>query len=167
MFRTFLALAVCLFSLSARADDPRLTIGAGVFDLVAHRDHLAEGRVSYRLGDGLFDNDGTFRGLKPFVAGMVNSKGGLFGYAGLAAPFQWDNGLWEFEPSAGLGAYHRGTGIDAGGTFEFHLGLAGSYAINDNARLGVAITHISNAGTHKKNPGINSALLTWSWSFRD
>jgi hypothetical protein len=152
---------------TARADDPsQLTIGGGLWDLVSHHTHEGEVLLDYRFGWGLFDGDGVFRGLKPFVAGVANTAGGFYGYGGLAAPFQFDNDKWEIEPSAGLGGYHRGDGLNLGGTFEFGLGVAASRAIGQNLRLGIDLTHISNANTHPKNPGMNSALMTLGWTFR-
>ena len=146
-------------------DKALLTLGAGVFDLVKHRQQEAEGRIEYRFAHGVLGSDGVFRGFKPLLGVMANSAGGVFGYAGLAAPFAFDDGRWEFVPSAGLGAYRRGDGIDLGGTFEFHIGLAVSYAVTRNGRLGLALDHISNANTHRQNPGANSVLVTWSWAF--
>jgi hypothetical protein len=96
---------------------------------------------------------------------MANTKGGVMGWGGLAAPFQF--GRFELEASAGMGGYHRGSGIDLGGTFEFHLGAGASYALSDNLRAGVLLTHISNANTHHINPGSNSALATLTWRFTD
>jgi hypothetical protein len=86
---------------------------------------------------------------------------------GLAAPFRFAEDRWEFVPSAGIGAYHNGNGLFLGGTMEFHLGLGLSYGITRDSRIGIAIDHISNAGTHRKNPGVNSALVTWSFEFRE
>jgi hypothetical protein len=154
----------------ARAGDDdasQISIGAGIFDLVGHHQHPAVGEATYRFGWGLFGGDGTFRGLKPIVGVMGTTKGGVMGWAGLAAPFQFGGGKWEIEPSAALGAYRRGSGIDLGGTFEFHLGVAVTYAVSEHSRFGVALTHISNANTHHINPGSNSALATWTWMFKD
>ncbi len=53
------------------------------------------------------------------------------------------------------------------GTFQLHLGLGISYAVSDHGRVGVGLTHISNANIHEKNPGVNSVLVTWTWMFRD
>jgi len=158
--------ALVFASAPAAADDPALvTLSAGVFDLVSHRTQEFEGRVEYRHGQGFFETDGVFRGFKPMVGIMGNTAEAVFGYAGLAAPLAFDGGRWEFVPSGGVGAYHEGNGIFLGGTFEFHVGLSASYAISPNSRLGVAVYHISNAKTHRKNPGVNSLLLQWSWAF--
>ena len=72
---------------------------------------------------------------------------------------------WEIVPSGGIGAYSKGNGLDLGGTFEFHLGIGASYAVTGDSRLGLAIYHISNAGTHRKNPGVNTVAVTWSFAF--
>ena len=159
----FAAALTCVSPVMA-ADDPALfTVGAGVWDVNFNYYQQAEGRLEYRHGQGLFETD-TFRGLKPIVGIMATSKESIFGYAGFGAPFSLGNGNWEFTPSAGLGAYSRGDGLDLGGTFEFHLGLALSYAVTDRGRLGLYLTHISNAGINGYNPGENSLLLTWSFA---
>lgn len=162
-------LAECAVPRASQAADPAaLILNAGVFDLVGHRTQYVEGRIEYRFGHGLFDSqgDGGFRGLKPLVGFMANGKGATFAYAGLAAPIQFGAGnAWEFTPAAGMGAYSKAKGIDLGQTFEFHLALGLSYRVLPNARLGVAIDHISNAGTGRVNPGINSALATWAFTF--
>jgi lipid A 3-O-deacylase len=165
----FAVAALCTvgaFTAPARADDvSQLTFGVGVFDLVSHHKHPVEFDATYRLGWGLFGGDGAFRGLKPIFGVMGNTKGGLMGWGGLAAPFQF--GRFEVEASAGMGGYHRGNSLDLGGTFEFHLGVAASYAVSEHSRFGVALNHISNANTHRFNPGANSALVTWTWMFTD
>lgn len=144
------------------ADDALFTVGAGLWDVNFNYERQAEARIEYRHGAGLFES-ATFRGLKPLVGAMVTSKESLFGYAGFAAPFTLGSGDWEFTPSAGVGAYSRGDGLDLGGTFQFHLGLGLSYAVSESGDLGLYLTHISNAGINGYNPGENSLLLTWSW----
>jgi hypothetical protein len=162
------ASALLLASSPALANDPaQFMVGAGVFDLDTDHKQLFQVDANYRFSWGLLGGDGAFRGLKPIVGGMVNDEGGFMGYAGLAAPFQFDNRRWEIQPWAAMGGYHRGNGIDLGGTFQFHLGLGVSRAVSSNGRLGVAWTHISNANIHEKNPGVNSIIGTWTWMFRD
>ena len=163
VIRAFIVAAALLSAGVARADDGVLTAGVGLYDLVSHRPHTVEGRLVYRFGWGIGASAGPFRGLHPFIGGMAAGNNATYAYAGLAAPFQWGN--FEFEPSAGMGAYHRGNGYELGGTFEFHLGLAFAYALTDNLRAGLMLTHISNANTHRINPGLNSALATIGFMF--
>jgi hypothetical protein len=151
---------------SAWAEDKALiNLSAGMFDWESSRSQEFEGRVEYRFANGFLESDGAFRGFKPLVGLMATTGGSVFGYAGLAAPFAFDNGRWEIVPSAGMGAYSKGDGLDLGGTFEFHLGIGASYAVTGDSRLGVAIYHISNAATHRKNPGVNTVAITWSFAF--
>jgi opacity protein-like surface antigen len=160
----FLACLALAAAPSARAEDPSVvTFGAGLYDLVSHRSHAFEGRAMFRLGQGLLGGDGVFRGLKPTAGVMFATNESMYGYAGLAAPFRW--GRWELEASAGVGAYHKGKGLELGGVFEFHLGAGVSYAVTDSVRIGAMLTHVSNAGTHKVNPGLNSALGTVGFTF--
>ena len=145
-------------------DSSLLVLNGGLFDLVSHRSQEAEGRIEYRSGFGFFESDGSFRGFKPLVGIMGNTAGAAFGYAGFAAPFAFDDDKWEFIPAAGLGAYHRGNGINLGGIFEFHLSLGGSYQIAPGQRLGLVVDHISNAHIHPQNPGVNSILVSWAFA---
>jgi hypothetical protein len=156
------AAAMAGFSPAMAADASLFTVGAGVWDVNFNYYQQAEARAEYRHGQGLFESD-SFRGLKPLIGAMVTSKESVFGYAGFAAPFTLGNGNWEFTPSAGLGAYSRGDGLDLGGTFQFHLGLGLSYAVSSTDQIGLYLTHISNAGINGYNPGENSLLLTWSF----
>jgi len=161
-----LALAALIAAPSVQAkDDALIIVSAGLFDIEQSRSQEFEGRLEYRASWGFLGSDGAFRGFKPLVGVMANTAESTFVYAGLAAPFAFGDGLWEIVPAAGMGAYSRGDGISLGGTFEFHLGLGASYRITPNSRLGIAVNHISNANTHRKNPGVNSILATWSFAF--
>ena len=159
-----LALGLLLGASVAQAkDESVVTFGVGMYDLVSHRPHSFEGDFAVRSGFGILGTDGVFRGLKLAGGAMFATNEAMYGWAGIAAPFQF--GRWEVEGSAGLGAYHKGKGLDLGGVFEFHLGVAASYAITDSTRVGVSITHLSNAGSHRINPGLNSALATVGFNF--
>lgn len=160
------AAAMTLATTAAVAEDPaQFTIGAGLWDVNYNYDHRAlEVRAEYRHGVGLFETD-SFRGLKPTIGVMGNSHGGKFAYAGFSIPFAMgDSKRWELTPSGAVGAYSRGNGLELGGTFQFHLGLMLSYSVTERGRLGLYITHISNAYINGYNPGENTALLSWSFA---
>ncbi len=141
-----------------------LTVSAGVFDLVMHHKQEVEGGFQYRFAYNLFsDEDGAFRGFHPIVGAFANTSSAAYGYVGVAAPFSFGDNRWEFTPSGAVGAYNHGNSLDLGGIFEFRLSLAASYRITRYSRLGIELEHISNANTHRINPGTNNALLTWSW----
>lgn len=159
--------AVCAAPASAE-DSARLMLGAGVFGFGVDSDpNNAEGRIEYRFSHGFFGTDGVFRGFKPLVGVAAQTNGSVFGYVGLAVPFVFGaEDRWEVVVEGGPGAYHQGSSsLYLGGTFEFHVGLAANYAVTDNGRLGVGIFHISNANFHRKNPGVNSILAIYTFSF--
>jgi hypothetical protein len=150
-------------------DVSQVTFGAGVFDLRGSHRQRAEIDAQYRFGWGLLGGEGMFRGIKPIIGVMATHYGAFMGWAGVAMPLWFDGGKWEIEPSMAIGAYHKGgnKGLDLGGVREFHLGANISYQIGDSTRLGVALTHISNAGSQRINPGANSGLVTFTWMFND
>ncbi len=167
-----LAAAVCAplgFATPAVAkDDAQLTVGVGPFGFgVASKPDEVEGRAEYRFAWGFLGTKDWFRGFKPLLGVTANTGGSAFVYAGLAAPMVWDGGRWEIVPEGGIGYYRQGKGLFLGGERLFHVGLNASYAVTDSGRLGVGIYHISNANTYRKNPGVNSILVTWAFTFGD
>ena len=64
-------------------------------------------------------------------------------------------------PEVGVGAYEQGEGRNLGGSLEFRSGLEATYRANDAVRIGVGFYHLSNAGLHAVNPGVNSLVLTF------
>ena len=158
---------VCGLSAAAVAEDQaQLMLGAGVFGFgVASDPNKVEGRIEYRFAHGLFGTDGIFRGFKPVVGAAAQSSGSQFVFAGFAAPLEFGPN-WEVVLEGGPGYYRQGSSsLFLGGEFEFHVALATSYAISDTSRLGIGIYHISNANFHRKNPGVNSILASWSFRF--
>lgn len=166
-----LLLAVACFGVSTGAgakDQAQLALGAGVFGFgVDSEPNNADGRIEYRFAHGVLGTEGIFRGFKPLVGASAQTSGSVFGYVGLAAPFVFGAGdRWEVVFEGGPGLYHQGaSSLNLGGRFEFHLGLATSYAVTDNGRVGMGIYHISNGGTHRKNPGVNSIEATYTFAF--
>ncbi len=163
----FVAAAVCAVPASAQ-DTSRLMIGAGVFGFgVASEPKNAEGRIQYRFAKGLFATNGVFRGFKPIIGFAAQTNGSQFGYAALAAPLVFGHeDRWEVVLEGGPGYYRPGSSkLNLGGDFEFHVAIATSYAINDSGRIGIGIYHISNANFHKKNPGVNSILASYTFAF--
>jgi hypothetical protein len=164
-----LALLVCVASsASSAADRAQLLIGVGQYDILPNDNKSAALHIQYRFaqgfGAGLFGPN--FMGIKPLIGGWVNTDEGAFGFVGFAAPIQWGRGVWELEPSAGIGAHHQGDSTFLGGTAQFHLGLQLTARVTSSARAGIGITHVSNAQLlHKKNRGTNVLMGTLAWEF--
>ncbi len=133
-----------------------LDFGAGAFNIQGHRgsDPAGAGDIELHYGRKLF-----FLGL---AAGLLaDTKGGLFGYGGVYSDFTYRH--FVVTPLAAIGGYRKdGSSIDLGGPFQFRLSLTGAYEFDGGSRLGLRVAHISNAGIHKRNPGENELLLTYS-----
>jgi len=162
----FLILAITILtSPTLAAEGDYLVGGAGVFDAFEFDQEAAEGRLELRsgqkLGASLFG--WRFQGVGPMVGIAANTDGGVFGYGGLYADMRITEDI-IFQPSAGFGGYSQGDSADLGGVFQFHLGAEVAYEFTEGQRLGVYLTHISNADIHDSNPGVESLLLTYSIS---
>ncbi|MFW5678653.1 MAG: acyloxyacyl hydrolase [Pseudomonadota bacterium] len=160
-------LALVAFALlraaSAGAAEDRWVLGLGVFDGNEFSDASGEARVEYRSGFGFGEGLGGkgFGGLAPLAGILVNGDGGVFGYGGLYADLRLGRRV-VFTPMGGIGGYASGDGKDLGGVFQFVVGSELSYRFDNGARVGLYVTHLSNAGIHDANPGTESVLLTVS-----
>lgn len=152
-----LALALWASPAAAEADDPGfLVLALGGFDV--NDDHTGgEARLEYRAGR-------RFWLFKPFLGVLANDDGGLYGYAGVLVDLYWGRRVvttFSFAP----GAYHRGNGKELGATLEFRSQAEIAYRFDDRSRLGIAISHLSNAGIGDDNPGTESLILSYALPF--
>ncbi|MDR3608333.1 MAG: acyloxyacyl hydrolase [Oligoflexia bacterium] len=60
-----------------------------------------------------------------------------------------------------MGGYRRGDGPELYQTLEFCLGVSVLARISDQARVGLQVFHISNAGLATKDPGANSFVAVF------
>ena len=158
--KTFLAMvAVCLMfgivgATSARADDPDfLSLSLGAFDTFDNKT-AAEGRIEYRA-------DRNFWIFKPFSGFMATSDKAIYGYLGVLIDFYFGR-RFVITPSFAPGAWSRGDGKDLGHWIEFRSQLEFAYRFDDRSRLGVSVSHYSNASLGDDNPGTESFMVNYS-----
>jgi hypothetical protein len=151
-----LALALVASAPAARADDPDLlAVGAGAYN-VLHKAKEAQLRVEYRF---------AYRFLyiiRPVLGAFATNERTFYGYGG----FRLDAKIgrhFVIMPEEAVGYWERGGGKDIGGHIEFKSGGEFAYRFDDDSRVGVLFDHISNAGIYKKNPGVESAMLVYSF----
>jgi len=134
-----------------------LDVSMGVFDLLDD-EAAGEARIEWRGKPALW-------WFRPMVGAMATTDSAAYGYAGLALEIWWLDKRVVLTPSAAVGAYHKGNGKDLGHTLEFRTGASLQYRMDNDARIGIAFHHLSNAGLgkNKKNPGAESLMLTYSW----
>ena len=148
-----IGLLVGLTSPAPAADPDFLTISLGGYD-VNDNETAAEFRLEYR-------SHRAYLFLKPMIGLLGNSEGGIYGYGGVNLDLYFAR-RWVMMPSFAMGGYRRGGSKDLGSIIEFRSGLEIAYRFDDRGRLGVAFSHISNAGISNNNPGTESLVLSYS-----
>ncbi len=97
-----------------------------------------------------------FNGLRPVVGGFANSDAGAYGYAGAYWDLPLGTAPFVISPGFAVGAWHEGSSKDLGSVLEFRSTMEVDYEFDSGNRLGVALSHISNAGIGSKNPGVET-----------
>ena len=143
---------------AGRADDPDfLSVGGGYFDWNRQKAPAAEFRLEYRSDYKLWI-------FKPLGGVMATSDGAFYGYAGIGVDVFLGN-RFVVTPSFAPGYYEAGSGLDLGHELEFRSQIEFAYRFDDRSRLGLAVSHMSNASIGEKNPGTESAILYYSIPF--
>jgi len=148
--------AVAQITFGSPADSPRVALGGGAFDVLPDNKKPGAGATGlvlgeYRFGDVLWI-------VAPFVGVMGTGKGAFYGYGGFGFDVNFAQ-RWVVTPTAAVGYFTHGTGIDLGAHCEFRTGAELDYRFDNLTRLGVGFYHISNAGIGKENPGVELATV--------
>ena len=140
----------------AAADDPAfLTIAAGAWDFNKQDDEGAEFRLEYRSDHKLWE-------LKPFGVVAGTSTGSFFVGAGVLMDIYFGR-RFVVTPSFAPHYYSQGSSDkDLGYELEFRSQLEFAYRFDDRSRLGLSVSHYSNASIGDKNPGEESLMLNYS-----
>lgn len=134
-----------------RADEPSfLTFGGGAFDIGVD-DTAAQFELQYRPGLKLWI-------FNPMVGVNATTDGALYGYAGISLDLFFGNRI-VLRPSFAPGLFYEGNGKDLGHVLEFRSAAEIAWRFDDRSRLGVEISHRSNAGLGDRNPGEESLML--------
>lgn len=143
----------------AHADDPAfLSIGGGTYDWNRQKDEGVEVRMEYRHDKKIFDL------VKPFVAAAVskNDSTQVFLGAGILMDIYLGK-RFVITPSFAPHFYNGGNAkLDLDYALEFRSQVEAAYRFDDRSRLGIAVSHYSNASLGKTNPGTESAILYYS-----
>lgn len=95
-------------------------------------------------------------GLYPVIGLAVAEHHGRQLYLCMARDFRLGP-RWGVTALTGVAAYEPGPrGIELGGVAQFHSALALSVRLHERLRLSLVLSHLSNAGLRKKNPGTES-----------
>lgn len=140
----------------AAAGDPAfLSLGVGYYNVAEDTGQAAEFRLEYRSDLKLWI-------FKPFVAAAATSSGSVFIGGGILADIYLGRRL-VLSGSFGPFYYAQGASdFDLGYPLEFRSQAELAYRFDNRARLGVAISHYSNAGLGDGNPGSETISLNYS-----
>lgn len=152
------ALGLVLLALPAagRADDPAfLTGGIGWFDWNRQKDPGAHFDLEYRSDYKLWI-------FKPRAGAMVTTTGAYYVYAGVGIDVFFGR-RFVVTPSFTPGYYGgESDDLDLGHEIEFRSAIEFAYRFDDRSRLGLAVSHISNASLGDENPGTELLTLYYS-----
>jgi len=150
--KTIILLIAGLSSPQIYAQDSHLNLALGVFDV--NRSGSAMGQIEY-----VFAAD--WAGFKPHVGLFFSSDSAGYVYGGVGHPFEiYDK--WSITPSVSVGYYNQGADYDLGYDVEFYTQLKVEYQLENEAKIGVGMGHISNLEMGDENPGAEIAYLSYS-----
>ena len=132
-----------------------LAFSTGWFDFNRQKDQGGEFRLEYK-------SDYKFLNFKPFASLAAVSNGMTFLGAGFLMDVYFGRRLVvtpSFAPTWWRG---KTTDLDLGHRIEFRSQLEFAYRFDDRSRLGVSISHYSNAGLGDDNPGTESFMVNYS-----
>ena len=69
---------------------------------------------------------------------------------------------WILTPGLGVGSFRDGAMVELGSSLQFRSALALSYRLQNQWRIGLAFSHLSNGGVAERNPGTEELSLTVS-----
>ena len=144
---------------TALADDPDfISFSAGKYDWDLKNEEGVELRLEYRSNE-------KFWVFKPLIALAGTSTGQGFLGAGILLDVYLGR-RFVFTPSVVPHLYVGGSKkLDLGHIVEIRSQLEASYRFDDRSRLGVAVSHYSNAGLGDDNVGTESAMVYYSVPF--
>jgi lipid A 3-O-deacylase len=174
---TIAATLLCLGGVRAQAQSTDLLyapatlgISAGYFELRPNNknNRAADLRLEYRSSYdmlSLTNNRSSWIEIRPMGGIEMTSDGAFYGFGG----FVFDIPLTKhfvLSPNETVGYWSNGSGLNLGSAIEFRSTIELAYRFDDESRLGVAFSHISNAGIQisstgdgKLNPGVEILSL--------
>ncbi len=172
MIRIFILVAVISFSNNALTNGTNV-FGLGMYDVRfdgSEKNQATDFRYEYRSDKSLFDigpEEDNFFFLKPFFGVEFTSDSasyfltGIYIEENLGELFEGDKSKLYFTPSFGAGIYDDGSGKKLGNDLQFRTSFEISYELKNKNKIGISLSHISNANLADKNPGVEILSLSY------
>jgi len=172
MIRVFLSIFFLLICTNVFSKGTNV-FGLGLFDIKldgSEKNQAIDLRYEYRSDTTLFDigpKEDNFFFLKPFFGVEYTDDSasyfltGIYVEDNLGELFEGNKSKYFFTPSFGFGLFDDGSGKKLGNDVQFRTSLEISYELQNNNRIGISFSHISNANLGDKNPGVE--ILSFSY----
>jgi len=139
-----------------KSDPEFLSVAVGAFDFNRQKDEGLELRLEYRSDKKVLNY------FKPFGAGAYSFSGHGFLGGGLLIDLYFGR-RWVVTPSLAPHLYFGGdSDLDLDFPLQFRSQLEVAYRLDNRERIGVALSHYSNAGLGNDNPGTESIMVYYS-----
>jgi hypothetical protein len=142
LFFLFITYSVCA------KDADLLYIGAGINNFRREHSRSTEFRAEYKFHYKWWL-------LRPLLGASLTTKKQFYGYGGISLDLIIKKYL-VLAPNFAAGYYNKGSGKDLGFPLEFRTGIEVAARLNNEVRLGVHVSHTSNASLGRKNPGLET-----------
>ena len=147
--------------------------GLGVYDIKfdgSEKNQATDFRYEYRSDKSLLDigpEEDNFFFLKPFFGLELTNDSASYFLTGIyfednvGELLEGNESKFYFTPSFGAGIYDDGSGKKLGNDLQFRTSLEVTYELKNKNRIGISLSHISNANLGNKNPGVE--ILSFSY----
>ncbi len=158
LFFWLMALSIVVPAAHAGNEDPAfIKLGAGdIGSCCANRDQAGAFSIEYRAGPDL-----ELLHIRPSLGVLGTTDASIYGWFGLSGDIFFGRRI-VLNLGSAVGFYLDGEGQDLGHVLEFRSGAELAWRFDNRARLGVGITHLSNANIGDNNPGTETVMLVYS-----
>ena len=172
MFRIFVLISIIFFSNSLASKGTNV-FGLGIYDIKfdgSEKNQATDFRYEYRSDKSLLDigpEEDNFFFLKPFFSVEFTNDyasyflTGIYFEDNVGELLEGNESKFYFTPSFGVGIYDDGSGKKLGNDLQFRTSLELTYELKNKNRIGISLSHISNANLGDKNPGVE--ILSFSY----
>jgi hypothetical protein len=161
------ALAAAIFAISTSAqayDEGTVVLGIGYTEPFDTK-HAVIGGVEYRSASYAPEQFFGVGNVSWIAGAEYDNDDSGYAYAGLLYDWAVTDSI-SIVPSVAAGLYKQGDGKDLGGAFEFRDTIEVNYKLTENERIGLMLSHKSNASIFDHNPGTEIVQVNYSMGLK-
>lgn len=157
-FVALVILLACVIGPAAAQDRSMIVFGAGAIGVIEHGDRS---KSTSAVFSAEYRSPRSFFHVSPMAGVLGSTDSDAYVSVGVYHDFTL-NPRWILTPHLSIGVYHHGAGNDLGGSFPFFQpGIDLFHRLQNGARVGVSVRHLSNSFTRDRNPGTEMVMLVY------